>query len=231
MLLLQNKLTLPLTLLCLCVSHFLAAETQTSDASQKALNNLIEGNKRFVSNEVTQVDNFDYIRKGLKDGQQPFAIIVGCSDSRVSPEVVFDYDLGQLFVIRTAGHVVDEIALGSIEYAAQYLNTPLIIVLGHQNCGAVAATVAGKPVPGSISSIANAIEPTVLKTNSMPGDPIDNAVHGYTNAVVKQLKIARPILAEKVKNGSLMIVGGYYNLETGVVDISKDGKFGGECCH
>ncbi len=198
-----------------------ADSTAELSRGEQSLKDLKEGNIRYIKNKASAPGNLTEVREYMENGQAPKAIIMGCSDSRVPPEIVFDHNLGDLFVVRTAGHVVSDIALASIEYAVEVLNVPLIVVLGHQNCGAVEATVVGKPVPGHISNIANAIEPTVLRLRDKPGNQLDNAVRGYTRDVVSQLNIAKPIVAEKVSDGEVLVVGGYYNLATGEVELLK----------
>src|SRR5262249_5592987 len=149
--------------------------------------------------------------------QAPFAVIVSCSDSRVGPELVFDQGLGDLFVIRTAGEVLDDPGLGSIEYAVDHLHVPLVVVLGHERCGAVSAALEGGTAPGHIASLVTAIQPAVKASHGEPGDPLDNAVHTNVRDVVRRLKGAGPILSEAVHAGALKILGAYYDLDTGVV--------------
>jgi carbonic anhydrase len=178
---------------------------------EAALRQLVEGNLRFVRNKLEERD-FSDERSQVTDGQQPFAVIVGCSDSRVGPELVFDQGLGDLFVIRTAGHVVDEIALGSIQYAIEHLHVELVIVLGHEKCGAVTAAVEHADEEGGIAAIVKAIEPAVDETEGMPGDKVDNAVRANTKMVVNQLK-ADTILCDT------KIIGARYDLDTGRVEL------------
>lgn len=142
-----------------------AAEPSKSKPDE-ALKRLVQGNARFVSDHLTHAspEQIAVARGAVSKSQAPFAVIVGCSDSRVGPEIVFDQGLGDLFVVRTAGEVVDSAALGSIEYAVEHLGSPLILVLGHQRCGAVAAAVAGAKAPGHIAAVLNAIEPAAKKT-------------------------------------------------------------------
>ena len=129
--------------------------------SQQALNHLKEGNARFVSGNLTPKDDYAALREKLSAGQNPFAVVLCCSDSRVAPEIIFDQKLGDLFVIRNAGNVVDEDVLGSIEYAVEHLGTPLVVVMGHSCCGAVTATCQGGELPGHILDLAKRIKPSV----------------------------------------------------------------------
>jgi carbonic anhydrase len=158
-------------------------------------------------------------RKEVAKGQHPFAVVVGCSDSRVPPEIVFNQGYGDLFVIRTAGNVVDDVAMGSIEYAIEHLGVNLIMVLGHERCGAVDAALQGGEAHGHIGALVGPIKPAIEKSKGQPGDPLDNAVRANIQRVVAQLKAAGPILSEKAKKGELKIVGARYDLETGDVDI------------
>ena len=186
----------------------------------QALKRLSEGNARFVSGQLSHTTP-EYVaeaRGRVAQGQRPFAIIVGCSDSRVGPEWVFDEGLGDLFVVRTAGEVVDAVALGSIEYAVEHLGSALIVVLGHERCGAVSAAVAHAQEHGHIAAVLKAIGPAVEETNGQPDDPVENAVRAQARAVAKQLQGATPILAERVHSGQLKVVAARYDLDTGKVE-------------
>ena len=129
--------------------------------SQKALKQLKEGNARFVSGALTLKDDYAALREKLSTGQHPFAVVLCCSDSRVAPEIIFDQKIGDLFVIRNAGNIVDEEVLGSIEYAVEHLETPLVVVMGHSACGAVTATCQGGDLPGHIIDLAKRIKPSI----------------------------------------------------------------------
>jgi carbonic anhydrase len=191
--------------------------------ADEALSRLLNGDKRFVagkSNEPTGAALVER-RHTLAKEQKPFAVIVGCSDSRVPPEFVFDATLGDTFVVRTAGEVVDAVALGSIEYAIEHLGTRLIVVLGHQRCGAVSAAVSGAAETGDIPDVLKAILPAVEETKAQVGDPIDNAVRANARDVAKHLQSASPIIAPFVKSGEVKIVAAYYSLDTGQVELLK----------
>jgi len=192
------------------------ARTETVGADV-ALARLHDGNQRFVAGTPIPDKHLAQRRAELVNDQSPFAIIVSCSDSRVGPEVVFDLGLGDLFVVRTAGHVVDDVGLGSIEYAARHLHTPCIVVLGHQRCGAVTAAVAGE-AHGHIQALVEAIRPAVEATRGQPGDAVDNAVRASVRRVVAMLQKSEPTLSGLVKAGTLKVVGAVYNLETGRVE-------------
>ena len=162
-------------------------------------------------------------RVTIAQHQHPFAVIFGCADSRVPPEIIFDQGLGDLFVIRVAGHVLDAAALGSIEYAAVELGVPLVMVLGHQRCGAVKAAVEaverGSTVPGHMPTLVDAIRPAVAKAKGSPGDLLDNAVRAHVAVVVGQLQSSEPILAALVRANKVKIVGARNDLDSGVVEI------------
>src|SRR5215470_6952241 len=156
----------------------------------KALSRLLEGNRRFSAGKSSQPAGPVLIerRQALADNQNPFAVILGCSDSRVPPELVFDMTLGDLFVVRTAGEVVDTVALGSIEFAIERLGTRLIVVLGHQSCGAVSAAVSAPAEDGYIPNVLRAIQPAVEKAKSQSGDSIENGVRANARNIAERLK-------------------------------------------
>ena len=157
-------------------------------------------------------------RSELAKTQHPFAVVVSCSDSRVPPEIVFDQGLGDLFICRVAGNVINDENLGSIEYAVDHLGCHLILVLGHQRCGAVQAareTIAAKgTAPGHIESLVTAIRPAVEATAK---DDLDTTIKANVKHVVQALRSSTPILKAKVDSGSVQVIGGYYSLDTGAV--------------
>jgi carbonic anhydrase len=171
----------------IALAFFSFADETLQVSPDEALRRLMEGNARFVAGHMTHVAPEDVAsaRHNIATGQTPFAVIVGCSDSCVAPEIVFDEGIGDIFVIRTAGEVVDDVALGSIEYAVEHLGSPLIVVLGHQRRGAVSAAVAGASAPGYIETLLKAIEPAVEQTKDQPGDPIENAVRAQEPGVYR----------------------------------------------
>lgn len=199
--------------------HFAAgyvADGQSSPA-QEGLNALLEGNLRFAAGQPQNPHQDDARRKEVLGGQTPFAVILTCSDSRVPPEIIFDQGVGDLFVVRTAGNVVDDIALGSIEYAVEHLNAPLIVVLGHQKCGAVSAAVQGGEIPGHIADIVREIEPAIAAARDLPGDLADNTVKTNVAQMVEKLKTSAPILKEFFEADKIQVVGMRYELTTGKV--------------
>jgi carbonic anhydrase len=217
------RFILALTAVSIACSAFAADQVPGIDPDT-ALARLKAGNARFVSGELSHPNQSPARRTKLAEGQRPFAIILGCSDSRTAPEVVFDQGLGDLFVVRTAGNVVDDIALGSIEYAAEHLGASLIVVLGHENCGAVKATLDGGKLSGHLPAIAKAIRPAVKASANHQGDALDNAV--LENARLEAQRVARskPILRKLVDEGKVRVVAARYDLDTGRVVFLAERK-------
>ena len=195
------------------------APTPRPISSDEALQKLVEGNRRHLSGEFTITQRLAERRQQVAKAQHPFAAILGCSDSRLPPEIVFDHSLGDLFVVRVAGNIVDMNGLASLEFAATQFGTPLIMVLGHARCGAVAAALAEAKVPGHIVSLVDAIKPAVAMSKGQPGDPLDNAIRANIRRMVEELKTSQPILGDLVKAGTLKVVGALYSLDTGKVEI------------
>ena len=178
-------------------------------------------NERFVSDEITVKDFSDANLKELAKGQAPFAVIVTCSDSRVPAELLFDQGVGDIFVIRVAGNVIDPVALGSVEYAVEHLGSPLVVVLGHQGCGAVKAAVAGGKALGSIGSILAMLKPSVsaAKASGAKGDAqiAETAADMNVDRMLKLLEKS-PIIEEALKAKELKLVGAKYILDNGEVN-------------
>jgi carbonic anhydrase len=194
----------------------------SGSVGSKSLGKLMDGNKRFVAGQLTHPNQSVERRKEVAAGQKPFATIVTCSDSRVPPEVLFDQGLGDLFVVRVAGNVVDNDGLGSIEYAVHHLHTPLVLVLGHRRCGAVAAAIEaakGNPPEGHLRFITAKIAPLYKDVKHKPGDPLENLVKFNVRHVVRGLSSSKPFLAKAVKAGEVKIVGAYYDLDSGKVEL------------
>lgn len=188
-------------------------------SQEQCLQKLKEGNLRYATNGPAHPNAGLDRRAELESKQQPFAVVLTCADSRVSPEIVFDQGLGDLFVIRVAGNVLDNPGLGSIEYAVEHLHASVVVVLGHQNCGAVKATLEGGHAPGHIHSLIRAIEPSVAATKGLPGDPLDNAIRENVRSVVRQISRAEPVLSTCNKSGKLKVVGARYDLHSGLVEF------------
>ena len=198
-----------------------AAATPASLTGEQALQRLIEGNDRFVAGKSIHPDQTAERRRELAGGQSPLAIVLTCSDSRVAPELFFDQGLGDLFVIRNAGNVLDDHVIGSMEYAVEHLHAPLIIVVGHEKCGAVTAAIAGGEVPGHIHSITDDLAPAVEQSKSLPGDKVDNAVRANALRGAGILTHVEPILKEAASRTNLLIIAAHYDLTTGKIEILK----------
>lgn len=197
-----------------------AHSDQPGVAPAEAISKLKEGNRRYTSGNLQHPGQTTERRTELAKSQHPFAVVLSCSDSRVPPEIVFDQGLGDLFVVRVAGNVIDDHGLGSIEYAVDHLGVRLILILGHQSCGAVKAaketiTAKGK-APGHIQSLVTAIKPAVEAT--VYGD-LDATIKANVKHVVDALRSSTPILKGKVDSGEMKVIGGYYNLDTGAVSF------------
>jgi len=190
------------------------------------LRDLLGGNARFAAGQTTGPRRTPQDFAELAAGQTPEAVIVSCADSRVPPEILFDQGVGDLFVVRVAGNVVTNagpIVKGSIEYAVAELGVPLIVVLGHTQCGAVKAALqhleAKDALPGAIAGLVDAIKPAVAASRGKPGDPLDNAIRANVVASMARLKALAPIVAPAVKRGKLAVAGGVYDLKTGTVSM------------
>ena len=200
-------------------------------SAQEALEELQEGNKRFLSGKRKELPSYQH-REELAHGQHPFAIILGCSDSRVPPELIFDQGLGDLFVIRVAGNIADESQIGSIQFAAHTFGSPLIVVLGHSGCGAVRATLEKieKPmekIPSDLNSIVESISPNLeaLWQSQYPPDKeelMPQAVITNIRASVYYLKEEEEVLKPLVHQKKLFIIGAEYSLETGKVEFFEN---------
>ena len=182
---------------------------------------LKSGNNLFVHGEFNLQGIDSSLRIELSKAQHPKAVILTCSDSRVSPELIFDKGLGDLFVIRVAGNISDDAVVGSIEYAVQHLHTPLVVVMGHKNCGAIAAAVADEQKPNEINNhiriLTDKIEQAVAAVKLNESDATQKALLSNIIFTVSSLDESRPVLSEAVKKGELKIVGAVYDLSSGKV--------------
>lgn len=184
-----------------------------------ALRKLMGGNRRFVEDKSIKPRQSRQDLTSTEKGQKPFAIIVGCSDSRVPNEIIFDQGVGDLFIIRTAGQVMAEASYGSIEFATVALGSKLIVVLGHQSCGAVDAAIKRPDVPGHIVTLVNSIKPAAQKAKAMGGNLLENAIRANVIEQVNELRDLDPVLSKKYSKGEILIVGAVYNLSTGKVEF------------
>jgi carbonic anhydrase len=190
-----------------------------SAMADEALGRLLAGNQRFVADRRSYPDQTPAHRRELTAGQHPFAAILSCADSRVPPEIIFDQGLGNLFTVRVAGNIADNASLGSLEYAVQHLGVPLIVVLSHSGCGAGQAAMASDDMQGQIATLVAAIQSAVKLAKTGPGEALDQAVRINVAVIVRQLRTAALILAPLVDKGSIKILGGHYDLASGVVEL------------
>jgi carbonic anhydrase len=203
------------------IAAFAIAE-EHSDAlvsADAALAKLKEGNARFVTSKVSSSKPIAARRAETAQGQHPFAIVVGCADSRTPPEMIFDQNIGDIFVARGAGNLIDDHTLGSIEYAVEHLGVRLIVVLGHERCGAVEAALAGDTAPGHVQSLVRDIQPAVKAVKGKPGDQLHLAV-------VENARLMADEVRSKGNFGALAkdlkIIPAVYDLDSGKVDWGKE---------
>ncbi|MBD2523512.1 carbonic anhydrase [Nostoc sp. FACHB-133] len=206
-------------------SNLLAAEKKAPAAPaeddinpDKALQELLDGNDRFVKAKRRNPHQTRSRLVEVAKGQKPFASILGCADSRVPSEIVFDQGLGDLFVCRVAGNIATPEEIGSLEFGSLILGAKVIMVVGHERCGAVSAAIKGGEVPGQIGSLIEAIKPSVESSKDQSGDKIENACKANVLAQIEKLKSSK-VLSELIKAEKLKIVGGYYDLDTGRISI------------
>jgi carbonic anhydrase len=216
-----SKLSVFATIACLSVAALvLAADSPAASVpAGAALAKLKEGNLRFATSEVSKGKPTAARRKETAQAQHPFAIIVACADSRTGPELVFDQNLGDLFVVRTAGNLIDDHALGTIEYGVAALGARLIVVLGHTRCGAVKAALDSDQAPGHIDSLVRDIQPAVKAAKGKPGDALAATITENARLVAAQIK-AQAALGDLAKD--VQIVFAVYDLDTGKVEWAKD---------
>lgn len=191
----------------------------TLPSCDEALQRLMIGNRRYVAMRQLHPRQNQVQRQAMLEGQHPFAVILSCSDSRVPSELLFDQGLGDLFIVRTAGHVISDVVIGSIEYAVLVLQVPLVVVMGHAQCGAVASTVKGGDLPGCIGSVADKIQPAVERVRRREGDLLVNAIKANARSAASELLDHSTIIAEAVQADQLKVVPAYFDLESSVVEL------------
>jgi carbonic anhydrase len=202
------------------------SRARPAPSADEELRDLLAGNERFVNGEPTSPRRRPQDFQVLAEGQAPGALILSCADSRVAPEILFDVGVGDIFVVRVAGNVVANagaVVKGSIEYGVAELHVPLIVVLGHSNCGAVKAAKQHidqkDSLPGAINDLVELIKPAVARSQGEPGDPLENAIRANVALGVNRLQELPPILAPRVREGKLKVVGAVYDLRTGKVNV------------
>ncbi|HLX42235.1 MAG TPA: carbonic anhydrase [Bryobacteraceae bacterium] len=205
--------------ICLLLGSSVAMFAQV--AGDMAWKELADGNGRCMMGKARHPHQDEARRKEIAQGQHPIAAVLSCSDSRVAPEVVFDQGLGDLFTIRVAGNVPTDDVIASMEYAVEHLGTRLIVVMGHQRCGAVDAALKGGEAEGHLPVLLDWIRPAVEMARGTKGDPLDFAVRANVRNVVEKLTKCQPILAEKIERDEVKIVGVRYELDSGKVELVK----------
>jgi len=194
------------------------AAMQPVPSADAVIAELKAGNAHFLAKKFEHPHQTSARQKELASGQHPHCAILTCADSRVPPEILFDQGLGDMFDVRVAGNIAGDAETASIEYAAEHLHVPLVVVMGHTQCGAVTAALEGGELPGKLPSLIAALRPAVDQSAHEPGDRVANAVRDNVVHVVNQLRAARPVLSELTAAGKLRIVGAVYSLETGKVE-------------
>ena len=192
------------------------AQAQSILTPDAALAELVAGNKRFIAERLTAHDeDLAILKQHTVDKQEPFAAVLSCADSRVPVELVFDQSIGHIFVTRVAGNVITPEIIASLEYGAAVLGTKVILVMGHANCGAVSAAIKGKEVPGQISALYAHIQPAVDKA----GPNLEATIKANARIQATLLRQASTVVSGLVKEGTLKVVAGYYDLSTGAVTL------------
>lgn len=187
------------------------------------MDTLLEGNRRYVQRQALQLDVSSARRRAVAAAQHPFACIVGCADSRVPPEIIFDQGLGDVFTVRVAGTILDAAVMGSVEFAVAELGVPLVLVLGHEACGAVTAALKAKfeheRVPGHIAALLRALHPAIGHLPDASDYSLDEGVRRNASLVAAKLRHAEPVLAQRAASAQLTIVAARYGLRDGVVTL------------
>ncbi len=194
------------------------AIAQTPTTPDAALQKLMDGNKRFVENKRQNPNQTIARITEVAQTQKPYAAILGCADSRFPAEIIFDQGLGDLFVCRVAGNVATPEEKGSLEFGTLVLGAKVLMVVGHERCGAVKAAIEGGELPGQIGSLTNAIKPAVERSKNQPGDKVENAVKENVRLQIENLKKS-PVISQLIQEGKMKVVGGYYDLDTGGVSM------------
>ena len=195
---------------------------ESMPSADAVLAELKAGNAHHVAKTYQRPHQTEARQRVLASGQSPHCAILACADSRVPPEIIFDQGLGDIFDVRVAGNVADDDETASLEYAAEHLHVPLVVVMGHTRCGAVTAALEGGAAPGKLPHLLEALRPAVEQSAHEPGDRLDNAVRANVVNVVAQLRAAKPVLSDLVSEGKLRIVGAVYSIDTGRVEWLPD---------
>ena len=199
----------------------IAAVSAPTMSAADGLKLLLEGNQRFINGKLEHPNQSVERRTEVAKGQHPFAAVLACSDSRTSPEIIFDRGLGDIFVARVAGNVADQVVIESLDYSVKHLGVRVVMILGHNRCGAVTAAVQGHEDEGDVGPMLSELRLAVEASKGKPGNPVENAVRENVKIVMKKLADS-PELAAMVKSGELKIVGGIYDLDTGKIEMLNE---------
>jgi len=193
--------------------------TRQRPTADEALNQLLEGNGRFMSGNLLHPNHCEESRQGVAEGQEPIATVLTCADSRVPPVDIFDQGIGDIFVVRVAGNIIGDHTLGSIEYAAFHLHTPLVLVLGHSSCGAVGAVASEVKLDGHMATFVPPIQAAIKSVKGEEGDLVNNAARELARQMADKIAKSEPIIADLVEHGKTRVVPAYYDLHSGKVSI------------
>ena len=193
--------------------------TTQRPTADEALNQLLEGNGRFMSGNLLHPNHCEESRQGVAEGQEPIATVLTCADSRVPPVDIFDQGIGDIFVVRVAGNIIGDHTLGSIEYAAFHLHTPLVLVLGHSSCGAVGAVASEVKLDGHMATFVPPIQAAIKSVKGEEGDLVNNAARELARQMADKIAKSEPIIADLVEHGKTRVVPAYYDLHSGKVSI------------
>jgi carbonic anhydrase len=192
------------------------ALAQTTLSPEAALGQLMDGNRRFAEGRMTSfAEDLELLKAKTAEGQEPFAAVLSCADSRVPVELIFDQTIGHIFVTRVAGNIATSAVIASLEYGAAVLGTRVIVVLGHANCGAVKASIEAKAVPGQISGL----YPYIRHAVDQAGSDLDGAIKANARIQAGLLRQSSPVLADQIKQNRLKVVAGFYDLASGIVSL------------
>lgn len=201
-----------------------SADSALALTADQSLERLMAGNARYLAGKSQYLDSVEERRKELVGGQAPFATILACSDSRVPVEILFDQGLGDIFVIRVAGNTLDDFVQASLDFATGVLKTPLVMVLGHEECGAVIASLEKETPPGALGSLVKQIRGALQEHQCPPENPLSCAIQDNVKWVVKQISVSQPTLGPLVASGKVKIQGAVYDLESGKVKLLEASK-------
>lgn len=218
------KFTMGAALAAAVLSSIVVPAQEKMPTGDAVLRELKAGNAHHVAKHYDHPHQTAARQRELTATQAPHAIVLSCADSRVAPEIVLDQGLGDLFDVRVAGNVASDVEIASIEYAASHLHTPLLVVMGHQKCGAVTAAAESGHAEGHLPALVALIRPAIDRARTQPGDLIENAVRINVEDVVRQIRGSKPVLAPLVEKGTLMVAGAVYSLDTGKVTWLSDGS-------